>query len=95
MNLLAPEPELSRLQRTLLIVSTAFTGFAIPTSTAALNIGTLFLLLCWLGMAPLRAHMALAMRKPLLRACLGLYLLLLVGTLWAEVDWSARLQMLN
>lgn len=79
----------------MLTASTAFAGLAIPTSTAAQNISTLALLLCWLGIGPLRAQLSAVLRLPLVRACLAFYLLLMVGTLWAEVDWSARLQMLN
>lgn len=95
MNALESEPALSPLQRYTLITSAAFAGFAIPISTAALNIGSLLLLLCWLGVAPLRARTWSALRIPFVQACLALYALLILGTLWAEVDWRSRLDMLN
>lgn len=87
--------ELSHRQQRVLTASAAFAGLAIATSTAAQNISSLILLLCWLGMAPLRAAIGSALRTPLVRACLAFYLLLLLGALWAEVDWNSRLQMLT
>jgi len=95
LNTFETNPPLGHIEQKLLLVSAGFAGFAIPCSTAAQNISTLFLLLCLVGMAGLRAQLVVALRIPLVRAALGFYALLVLGCLWAEVDWSNRLEMLR
>jgi O-antigen ligase len=86
---------LSRSQHFVLLVVSGFAGFAIPISTAAQNISSLLLLICWLSMAPLRRQTLRALSLPFVQVCLALYLLMILGTLWSEVDWKSRLDMLN
>ena len=95
LNTFASNPPLGPTEHKLLVASAGLAGLAIACSTALQNISSLLLLLCLLGMAGLRAQLAAALRIPLVRAALGFWALLALGCLWAEVDWKARLDMLN
>ena len=86
---------LSNWQNCLLIFCAAFAGLAIPTSTAAQNIGSGLLALCAIFIGPLRRQIAQAARQPFGMACLALFGWLAIATLWSGVAWSDRLEMLE
>ncbi|MDW5418410.1 O-antigen ligase family protein [Iodobacter sp. CM08] len=69
-------------------------GFAIPVSTAMQNISAGVLVLFAIFSPEIRAHIAHALRQPLIQASLLMYGLFVLGVLWTDASISDALGML-
>ncbi|MCC7007157.1 MAG: O-antigen ligase family protein [Ottowia sp.] len=78
--------DLPRATHVLLSCLAWLAGFAIPISTALQNISMVLCALCTLLIPSIRAQLLPALRTPLIRACLVLYLAFLIGTLWSTAS---------